>query len=135
MLKTRRGAGDDRRSLPYHDYNKRFYLRTILIGEGEFFAEVWDYSEGDILLYDPTVHPKAGDIVITKEEDGCSLKLYEPKAHRVSVPKKRRPGIEYDDEGNPILDEPEPEILEVVDESVIGVVMFDIRRKAMPKEI
>lgn len=90
---------------------------------------MWDYSEGDLLLYDTWMIPKEGDIVLTKDREGVyRVKLYQPVSHKLKVGRQ-----EFAEDGTPLPSE--PEIVEVIDKSIIGVVMFDIRRRSMPAKI
>lgn len=105
-------------------------LSTIRIGDmDDEWLEKWDYSRGDLLFYDSQVIPKAGDIVIQRDEDGFYINLYEPVSRRVG-PKKREP--QFDADGFQLPGDPEFETVEIIDKSIIGVVMFDVRRRAMP---
>lgn len=131
-LRNRRARSNGLRRMPWAEFQESGYgWHSILIGDvGEEWLAKWDYSVGDILFYDARVIPKAGDVVLCREDDSYFVKIFEPVARKTGVKKHEKPA--YDEDGFAIPPEPEFEVIEKVDKSIVGVVMFDIRRRSMP---
>lgn len=131
LKQQRRAYSNELRRMGWDDYRSGFGYNTLRIGRAsEEWKERWDYSEGDQLIYDSRVIPKAGDLVLYIDSDGFDLCIYEPISRRVGVKKVHSP--KYDADGFEIPPEPELETVEKIDKDIKGVVMFDIRRRSMP---